>query len=478
MVKIIGYCHPVGNDESYDGPVLKKSEMALKAKQLIGKPLEVEHSNNKKIGKVLGAVVDKDWRLLVCADIDENTEHGKDIIKRIKDKKMTGLSLGTYCKAKNHNGNLRIFSKDMIELSVTDDPNFDDTRIKFIEMSNKEKTDAKIKMAKDQLDNLKQIVYKQRAYVKSITPDKKVVTKMADQDQNQNIQQLLQEIQELKTLTGSNDDTPPSSEKKEEPSKPVDQPGSSRQPESEKKNDRDQKTLTAELEKKQQQLKDLQELQAIMNNAGVTDPKGYFENIINSKKRKLEGLKEGIVEYAMEEYRSANKSPNEKFMKGLEGAHKFPFESAPLFEFLSVAHNNKVNSIKAREQEYNKLKEQMENERKAKEKAESAINSMQEKVTNLEKLNQLQDKLNKHKQNGRSTAITEVDHAPQAKKQDSTYRLPVGKTVFDNFDANELDMFKTFSNSNLDKVFFEKEKTYPPPKGSTKLSEGLYIFQT
>lgn len=113
LVQFTGIANPTGEDDSYDGHMLTKSQLAARAKTISGTPLWYEHEGSKKVGWITKGWVRDDGALMVKGVVARDTEDGKaDPIgaraaRELREGKLKGLSLGL------KNIELRWADKDM-----------------------------------------------------------------------------------------------------------------------------------------------------------------------------------------------------------------------------------------------------------------------------------------------------------------------------------------------------------------------------
>ena len=134
LLEFSGSAHPSGQDNSYDGVFLTKSEIEAKAKDIVGTPVWYEHDGSKKIGWITEGSVDDTGRLSIKGVVDRNSWAGTAAARQMRDGTLTGLSLGLeHLKMENKEGTMmKIVSKAIEEVSVTADPDLPDTEISHV----------------------------------------------------------------------------------------------------------------------------------------------------------------------------------------------------------------------------------------------------------------------------------------------------------------------------------------------------------
>jgi hypothetical protein len=131
MPLITGSAHPPGVEDK-TSLIMSKGEIESFSKKMNGIPIYLDHTyNGEPLGKVVKGWVDDSGRLMVTFDIPRSNIKNCEIIRDIKAKKLTSLSLGM-----NHlfdpNTN-KISFREINEISITDDPALPDTQLKSIE---------------------------------------------------------------------------------------------------------------------------------------------------------------------------------------------------------------------------------------------------------------------------------------------------------------------------------------------------------
>ena len=109
--------NPPGREEQYNGFELNASDVALAAKQLVGKPLLIEHKGNP-VGTIDDAWVAKDGRLLVMGKTDNSSVRGLYARNMIIDGGYPEVSLGSVATVDPER--LRVTGKQYKEVSIVE----------------------------------------------------------------------------------------------------------------------------------------------------------------------------------------------------------------------------------------------------------------------------------------------------------------------------------------------------------------------
>jgi hypothetical protein len=150
----------------YDGLNFTENDMTEMIKNLPGKPIwEMHKEENGILGKVVAAEIGKDKVIKVMVNIDENTEKGKEVMRKVRNGTYKGFSCGTDNEIADYmKPTMKVVGKKIKEISVVDDPDVKGAVIEFIQ-SEHDKKDAQ-KILFDENGNLKKNA--NEIYVKKI----------------------------------------------------------------------------------------------------------------------------------------------------------------------------------------------------------------------------------------------------------------------------------------------------------------------
>ena len=126
MVRFVGCANPKAREDGYSGLEMSADDLALACRQIVDKPLLIEHEGNP-VGRVESAWVGSDGRMLVVGSTDENTARGKYARNLVVDKLLPELSLGSTVSV-NHES-LEVSNKQFLELSLVERGLREGTRI-------------------------------------------------------------------------------------------------------------------------------------------------------------------------------------------------------------------------------------------------------------------------------------------------------------------------------------------------------------
>ena len=132
LLQFRGIAHPTGENDDYDGLLLRRNEMERMALMMVGDPVLTEHEGESgKAGWLTSARVDDDSRLEVEGVIDRRTPQGRAAVKALRDGTLVGLSLGLghLRQTDRRTGAMRIVGKTHEETSLTANPDLPGTQI-------------------------------------------------------------------------------------------------------------------------------------------------------------------------------------------------------------------------------------------------------------------------------------------------------------------------------------------------------------
>ena len=115
--RFVACANPPGREEQYNGFELNASDVALAAKELVGKPLLIEHKGDP-VGVIDDAWVAKDGRLLVMGKTDDSSVRGLYARNMIIDGGYPEVSLGSVATVDAER--LRVTSKQYKEVSIVE----------------------------------------------------------------------------------------------------------------------------------------------------------------------------------------------------------------------------------------------------------------------------------------------------------------------------------------------------------------------
>jgi hypothetical protein len=158
----------------YDGTNFTENDMLGLVERLPGLQLwEMHEEDNGVIGQVISAAIDGEKRIKVMVNVDEETERGRETMKKVRNGTYKGFSCGTENKIVDYmKPTMRIVGKDVKELSVVDNPDAPGALIEFFQSEEDKKNvkdyifDSDGKLRKDASKILIQKVPK-----KSINPE-------------------------------------------------------------------------------------------------------------------------------------------------------------------------------------------------------------------------------------------------------------------------------------------------------------------
>ena len=137
MVHVIGYCYPRGEPDTYNGPRLNDSTLEEHARRLKGIPIHHEHPDNTldhadtpKVGQIVDAQKDKDG-IRVVIKLNDKSPAGWKAIRAVESGKLHSLSIGGGFALDKPGG--RVLGHRITEVSLTDDPALEGTRITAME---------------------------------------------------------------------------------------------------------------------------------------------------------------------------------------------------------------------------------------------------------------------------------------------------------------------------------------------------------
>jgi len=118
MVLGVGCVHPKGEASDYEGLFYKQNEMQALASELKGKPLYIEHLDQKgQSGEICHAWVGKGKECFAMFETDDDTYHGMLAKNLIKNRIYTDLSLAHDCSVDK---DLKIIQKKPVEVSIVE----------------------------------------------------------------------------------------------------------------------------------------------------------------------------------------------------------------------------------------------------------------------------------------------------------------------------------------------------------------------
>ena len=117
MVRFVGCANPRGREAPYDGFELTHSDLALACKEIVGKPLLIEHEG-QPVGAVESAWLAADGRMLVQAQTDNSTARGLLARNLVVDGLLPELSLGSTASLDTEA--LTVSNKRVHELSLVE----------------------------------------------------------------------------------------------------------------------------------------------------------------------------------------------------------------------------------------------------------------------------------------------------------------------------------------------------------------------
>ncbi len=344
-IEFEGACHPTAQNDDYDGTFLTKKQMLEKIQSLPGTPVLSEHDNQKQIGKIIGARIDERNRLIVKGEINRDTFAGITAIRDLRNRKVSGLSLGIKHSMSSDPKSTRIIAKKIQEISLTENPDLPDTEIQHVSndsehwnvsksyvrgsLKNAKLKNQTYKINNDIISLLDNIRYK-IGMAESVTPNQSINAPDEQSSQLSVAGEQRHEIDELRRkceqYAKENEFLKEYKATKKEQKKFL----SGR---AEKFNENPEKwiALMKEEEKKTEELKE-----------------------------KMKNEKEIILDWVTKEFTKRDKTIPEKLKYAILQGHNTPEAWEPLYEFLTVAHTNAKHSQNEQEVKYQTMKKKME----------------------------------------------------------------------------------------------------------------------
>ena len=123
-----GWWHPPAvADKNYPGWALREDEVPSAAKKYKGKPVYVEHDWSRRVGVVDKLWMDTKTKALAVDLCLDDTEDGRDTMRRVKEGKLNGLSIGF--NAMSNDKAQRVSPIDPKEISIVEKGDMPGTHI-------------------------------------------------------------------------------------------------------------------------------------------------------------------------------------------------------------------------------------------------------------------------------------------------------------------------------------------------------------
>ena len=132
-VEFGGSCHPSAWPEDYDGTFLTKERMKKACVAIVGKPVIREHNAERRIGTVVAAHIDDRDRMVLSAKSSRETPDASAAIREMRNGELSSFSLGMKHQIGLTDAGVRITESVPYEVSVTTNPDLEDTKIAFVE---------------------------------------------------------------------------------------------------------------------------------------------------------------------------------------------------------------------------------------------------------------------------------------------------------------------------------------------------------
>ncbi len=132
-VEFGGSCHPSAWPDDYDGTFLNKERMKKACVDIVGKPVIREHDAQRRIGTVTAARIDDKDRMVLSAKSSRETPDASAAIREMRNGELSSFSLGMKHQIGLTDAGVRITESVPYEVSVTTNPDLEDTKIAFVE---------------------------------------------------------------------------------------------------------------------------------------------------------------------------------------------------------------------------------------------------------------------------------------------------------------------------------------------------------